>query len=71
MIITFLTLSIFFNSLVFGDIYEAWEKLVRESQNKQNFMDSNKEMMDLLKLDDKVQEEMREYFAFTIKTRNN
>ena len=27
----FLILSIFFNSLVFGDIYSAWETLVRQS----------------------------------------
>lgn len=67
----FLMLSIFFNSLVFGDIYTAWEKLVRQSQDNQNFMDSNKEILDLLHIEEKDQEEIREYFAFTMQTRNN
>lgn len=67
----FLMLSIFFNSLIFGDIYTAYEKFVRESQENQAFKDSNKEIMDMLKIDEFYQKDIREYFAFTIQTRYN
>ena len=68
-VITFLLLSIFFNALIFGDIYTAYEKLQRSSIEKQTFIDSNKEIMDLLNIEGIIQKDIREYFAFTMQTR--
>lgn len=62
----FLLLSIFFNSLIFGDIYTAYEKLQRSSIERQSFIDSNKEIMDMLSIHDIFQKDIREYFAFTM-----
>lgn len=66
----FLLISIFFNALVFGDIYTVWEKLTRDDQENQEFLDTNKDVMDILGIDSQYQKEIREFFYFTEATRN-
>lgn len=71
MVSIMLALSIFFNALVFGDIYTAWEILTSQSVDNQLYLDSSNDVMEFYKLDEQLKNEIRKFFAFTQQSRNN